>query len=83
MVVVAAGEPTPDLVERGEDILVRERSTLVRRGRDEQDRHVALGCGGEIGRRSQPLTRGRDEVLQPRLLDRCAPVVQQLHRLPG
>ena len=44
--------PRPISLERSEDVPVRERSTLVRRGRDEQDRHVALGRCGE--HRSSP-----------------------------
>ena len=81
VVVVASGEAAPDVVERGEDVLVRERAALVRRCRNEQDRHLAVRRGCEVGRRAQPVARRRDELLQPRLLDRRAPLVQETHGL--
>ena len=61
-------------------MLVRERSSLVGRRRDEQDGYLRAGRRAEIRRRAQPFVRGRYELLEPRLLDRCTSLVQESHR---
>ena len=83
VVVVALGEPSPDLLDRREDVLVRERSSLVGRGRNEQDGYLRIGRCREIRRGAEPLVRRRHEILEPRLLDRCASLVQRAVPPPG
>jgi hypothetical protein len=46
---VEPSESAPDLVNRGEDVLVRERTPVVRRSRNEEYRHLGAGGGHEVG----------------------------------
>ena len=81
VIVVPFAEGSTDPFDRVEKEGVRERAALVGRGGHEEDRHVAGRGRFELRGGTQALRVPADEVLQPRLLYRCAALLETPDRL--